>query len=225
MKRIFNSFLTAFIIPVTLYKKIGKNNFLLGLIIGAFFSLFINIITVGVQEEIQRQRILEAVENEVTYNIFSANNIISKNNNEKAKNTDINIYYTNIKYSRDLWEQSSEPLQYIVQLDQNTQGRIFAYYTGIIPSVNALQNKIENLREGRFSDCFSLNYDTKIVIDGLTCKQWNDFLRDFETQNAELIVKYGYEVINDFHPTFDRLHNPFLRLIIGDKAINFLSTR
>jgi uncharacterized membrane protein YgaE (UPF0421/DUF939 family) len=72
MKKIIPNTLGTILIPIRLLKKISRNNFINGLIVGAICSLIVNIITVQVQEELQKQRILEAIENEIMTNMLQS---------------------------------------------------------------------------------------------------------------------------------------------------------
>ncbi len=64
MKKVFSNVFLVFVYPLSFLRKMKVNNFLGGLILGAVISLIVNVATVQIQEKINKQRILEAVENE-----------------------------------------------------------------------------------------------------------------------------------------------------------------
>ncbi len=93
MKKVFSSLILAVTFPVKLLKKTKVDNFVGGLIFGAIFSLVVNIVTVQIQETIQKQRILEAVENEILTNTLTANQIAKQNQDKIDKKEALNVFY------------------------------------------------------------------------------------------------------------------------------------
>lgn len=218
MKKVFSNLFLIFVYPMRLLGKIKVNNFLSGLILGAIISLIVNVATVQIQEIIKKQRILEAVENEVLNNLIASNNILNLNSeyikNKKAQN----YLYTLKKYSRDLWEQSTEPLQYIAQLDRQTQNKIELYYSFTIPSSNATVDRIDYFTRDKLSNCF-LQFGRLTVNETNACQSTYYNLLGLEELPAEWMSKGSYELLKVFHPTRDRLNNPFLRFIMGNEAM------
>lgn len=224
MKKIFSSILLVFSFPFSVLKKTKIDNFVGGLIFGAVFSLVVNIATVQVQEMIQRQRNLEAIENEIVNNVLKASNVLSYNQDLIDKKQHPNFFFYTSKYSDDVWTQSSEPLQYLVQLDPEVYTSVAGFYTIYVKSTNQTIDKIDQLRRDRLTDCY-FEYDNKNTTDEekQICDLWNEDTLRFEANSAGLLAKNGFEVLEKFHPTKDRLENPFLRFFIGDKSTRILS--
>jgi hypothetical protein len=219
MKKIFSGILLTITLPVRLFKKTKIDNFVGGLIFGAIFSLVVNVVTVQVQEIIQKQHILEAVENEITNNTLKAN-YLSKQDVLDSKS--YNPFYVVQRYSSSLWEQSSEPLQYIAQLDQETQIAVTGYYTTTVPLNNGMLDKAEKITDERLVGC--VNFDKTLNSDKLEeCKKWNDIKLSLEQSTGVEMAKQGFDVMSKFHPTKDRLNNWFLRLLMGSKSVRVLS--
>lgn len=219
MKRSVNSVLILLTWPFRLFRKTKVDNFVGGLIFGAIFSLIVNVLTVQLQEMIQRQRILEAVENEITNNTLRANSIAQQEHNTKES---YNPFYTIQRYSKDIWGQSSEPLQYISQLDQQTQIIISNYYSTTVPLTNAMLDRLERVTDEKLENC--ITYDaTSFVKDNEECKTWNNLRLELEKSTAVEMANQGLEVMNKFHPTKDRLNSPLLKLILGSQSTRILS--
>ena len=154
MKKIIGSLILILFLPFRLIKKIKLNGFIAGTIFGAIFSLLVNVITIQLQEIIQKQRVLEAIENEVLNNLLQANNVIEFNNQYVQDENQMSYIDTPRKYSRDLWEQSSEPLQYIAQLDQQTQVALYGFYTISIPEANNMLDKANEIIKTYLDGCY-----------------------------------------------------------------------
>lgn len=222
--QVFSNLILTLLLPIRLMKKFPKNSFVSGLIFGAIFSLVVNVITVQLQETIQKQRILEAVENEILNNVMQANSKIKFYNDFLEKDYKPNFYYSVSKYGRDLWEQSSEPLQYLVQLDRDVQIPIQLFYTITIPGNNQMLDRIEDLRKDKLINCFGFDENIRLTpAEEKSCISWNAITINQEFESAKNISNQGFEVLNKFHPTADRLRNPFLRFIIGNKSTRVLS--
>lgn len=221
MKKIFSPLLLIFTWPFKFLKKSKFDNFVSGLIFGAIFSLVVNILTVQVQEAIQRQRILEAIENEIASNYLRAGNLITQNSQEANKNIQNNFFYISQKYSSDIWTQSSEPLQYIAQLDQETQIKVVVYYSNLILNVNNFVDKANEILDKINDLCFSLETGERKEND--TCMTLSNLAREAENMAAEQVIKYSEDLFKVFHPTQDRLNSKFLRFMMGNKSIRMLS--
>lgn len=222
MNIIFSYLILIITFPFKLLRKITKNEFVAGLIFGAIFSLVVNVITVRMTEEIQKQRILEALENEIVSNTLQAENIMKEKQEELDKNNIYNPFIPVRKYSRDLWEQSSEPLQYVAQLDQETQIKVQIYYSFTIPYDNAAIDNVEKFCDSQLTKCLSPNLNIPIK-DDQNCLAWYQFRLKSERDNALDVSSQGLEVLKVFHPTKNRLNNWFLRLIMGNKSTRILS--
>lgn len=224
MRKTFSNVILLFLYPMRFLKKMKLNNFLGGLILGAIISLIVNVATVQIQEIIKKQRILEAVENEILNNLLSANNAITLNNDYIKDKTSTNYLYTPRRYSRDLWEQSTEPLQYISQLKRDTQNKIALYYSLTVPSSNALLDKIDYITRDNLAKCFLKN-NLMSPSEKDECRFNYETLLLFEQTPAGWISKSSFELLKDFHPTKDRQNNVFLRLIMGNEATRPLSDK
>ena len=221
MKKTLSSLLLVFTFPFRLLKKTKVDNFVGGLIFGAIFSLVVNIATVQVQELIQKQRILEAIENEIVSNLLRADNILKTNNDALEKGTPVNYFYVAPEYSSDLWSQSSEPLQYVAQLDQRVQSGVIIYYSITVRNSNDLVGRTNEVINRTMDLCF--DFQTFIMKDSEECKLWNRMVRDVENSSARLISGESLKLLEIFHPTQDRLKSKFLRFMMGDKSMRILS--
>lgn len=222
MKKIFSSLFLIIWSPFKALKIANKDNFVWGLIFGALFSFVVNVFTIQIQERIAKQRILEAVEWEIYNNSSTARNVIDEAG-KIFKNEELpSMFYSYKKYSRDLWIQSTEPLQYIAQLSSNTQASVILYYTVIIPGHNALVESTEKIANTHLSSCFlisgSLNKQEEIE-----CKLIYYQLLNGLVESAGQVSDHSFKVLKEFHPTQDRLRNPLLRLLMGSESVKVLS--
>ncbi|HLE49025.1 MAG TPA: hypothetical protein VI819_03280 [Patescibacteria group bacterium] len=222
MKKIFSGVLLVFTFPFRLLKKTKIDNFIGGLIFGAVFSLIVNIVTVSIQENVQKQRMLEALENEIVMNMIQANSIIKQNNTYVKEGTTVNLLYSPFRYSSDVWTQSSEPVSYIAQLDQTTQIKVITYYLNTIKYANSNIDITEDFFKKAKSYCFDENL-ILLPENKESCELWSRLAYQSETSAAEGMSDSSFGVLQQFHPTKDRLNNWFLRLIMGTKSTRILS--
>jgi hypothetical protein len=224
MKRIFSNFSLILLFPFRLIKKASKDNFVGGVVFGAVFSLVVNVITVQIQEQISKQRILEALENEIVNNLLIAEQVINTNKDIVEKNEDANPFHSLRKYSRDLWEQSTEPLQYVAQLDPTIQTKVILYYTNTLVNENNTLDRINDISNNSVRDCFGtfklLNDEEKDI-----CRKYYHNMLNLESNVASQIFTDSSEVLKYFKPTSERMKNPLLRFIMGSKATKILSER
>lgn len=222
-KKIFSNLLLLFTFPIKLVKKSRIDNFVGGLLVGAIFSLVVNVITNQFQEMIQRQRILEAIENEMASNVVNADTLIEINKKEDEEKKLVNYFKISRDYSSDIWTQSSEPLQYVAQLDPEIQSAVNVYYDFSIGVANGWVN-MANKQIGKYQDiCFDENIEP--VQSNLDrCLAQSKIIRDIENLAAEAMVDDGIELLQSFHPTKDRLNNRLLKLFMGDKSMKILSS-
>ncbi len=210
--------------PFKLIKKSRVDNFLGGLIAGALFSLLVNIFTLQVQEQISKQRILEAIENEIASNMLQASNVLTENNDTQQNNKGINNFHTFRKYTRDLWEQSTEPLQYIAQLDQKTQIKLSLYYTVTVPRTNLLQDKLNAISDKLITSCFDEFYVDIIKSKVSECnKAYYNLLQLESYSTSKNIFDESFALLNQFHPTADRLNSRVLKFLMGSNSMRILS--
>jgi len=222
MKKIFSTFTIWISSPLKILKKLKFDTFLGGLIIGALFSMVVNVVTVKIQEEVSKQRILEAVENEILNNTLTASNIAVQDKETIDAKKTYNPFYFIRRYSRDLWEQSSEPLQFVAQLDQETQIAVSGYYTVTLPFNNGMLDRLEKLTETHLEDCAPIGNNLAVSQKEL-CSTWNEILLDSERSTAVSVANSGFKVLQKFHPTKDRLNNWFLKLLMGSESTRVLS--
>jgi hypothetical protein len=222
MKKITSSFVIFIAAPIKFIKKIKLDNFLGGLILGAVFSLIVNVVTVKITDEIQKQRVLEAVENEIVNNELRAQEIITRDQGDITNNSTYNALIPIERYSRDIWQYSPVSLQFIAQLDPSLQSAIIGYYTISVPWDNSELENTDRLTSGQLSSCM-LSETVKNPGDSVHCRAWNNVLLQGEMSAAQDMQKRSYDLLMIFHPTRDRLHNWFLKLIMGDKATKILS--
>lgn len=196
------------------------DNFLGGLLIGAFITLILNLLTIYITDAISRQRALESIENEITTNNIQANIIIGQNNKSYKDKSLPNIFYTFHLYNDTAWNNPSTT-QYIEQLDPKVQGEIDAYYQYAIKGINAQDAKLNTISTTILQPCFQYAHLLTVTEDQY-CRAANIDLLGSESRGADYVVSSGLKLLNDFHPTRDRLNNPFLILFMTNKAIGAL---
>lgn len=223
MKRIYGSLILIFVLPFKKIKSIFKDNFLSGLIIGAFFSLLVNVVSMQIQGLVEKQRVLEAIENEVVNNFLQANGDVSTALDQQAHSKRANPFVINRKFSRNLWEQSSEPIQYVAQLDSETQIFINSYYNFLIPYSNEMIDISNEMYKLNMKDCF--NY-TKLLSkqEQLDCDNSYYLYLNSNAENiSSLVSKKSGDLLKIFHPTQNRLNNYLLRFLMGSDSMRILS--
>jgi len=221
MKKVFSSLLLVLIWPFRFLKKSKIDNFVGGLIFGAVFSLVVNILTVQIQEVINKQRTLEAIENEIVINVMQANNIIKSYDDSLKNASPINYFYYSPPYSVDFWTQSGDALRYIAQLDHGVQVRVTLLYDIIFKNANGQVSRTNDIINKDLSKCFDSNFVYKIDDD--FCSKLNSTIRTSENLAAELVSQHGNETLDYFHPTEDRLNSWLLKLLLGSKSLIILS--
>ena len=222
MRKILSSFILVFAFPFRLLKRTRIDNFIGGLIFGATFSLIVNVLTVQLQETILRQRMLEALEQEIGMNTLQANTILSSANDQIEKKSPLNYFHFPLKYSSDIWTQSSEPLSYVSQLDQETQIKVTSYYLLSIKYANNYVDKAKEMTTAAVPVCFDPGVNL-IEENSEECLSRTLAIMQTESYGAADIAKVGFDVLKAFHPTQDRLNNPLLRIIMGNKSTRFFS--
>ncbi len=225
MKRVTSSFVIFIAAPIKLIKKLRLDSFLGGLILGAVFSLVVNVITVQITDEVQKQRVLEAVENEIVNNELKAQEVYRRDQSFIKNNTTYNALIPLERYSKDIWQYSSTTLQFIAQLDPEVQSAIVSYYTITVPWANASMDSLDRFTSSQLSNCF---LSETVPNPGSTehCRAWYQVLLQGESNTALDINKQSYDLLTTkFHPTKDRLNNWFLRVLMGNKATKILSSK
>lgn len=223
MKKVFSSLLLIFILPLRQFKKIFKDNFLSGLILGAIFSLVVNVISMQVQGKVEKQRILEAIENEIYQNNVLANDNVTQAINQRKNKINASSYTIARKFSRDIWEQSVEPLEYVAQLKSNMQIEINAYYNIAIPASNQLIETLNSEYIGNMKNCFD-DYIKKTEEEQNLCNDKQYFYLDsVALYPSRLVYDQAIKILEIFHPTQDRLNSPILRFLMGSESMRVLS--
>ena len=201
-------------------RRFKADSFVGGLIFGAIFSLIVNIITIQIQELVQKQRVLEAVENEIAFNARLASRIIEKNTKKIQENTQPSFFDTRPQYVTKVWG-TSEALKYIVQLSASVQADLGSYYDILLPGHNSILEKYEELSRKYLADCFGATLTLKAQTE---CLEWNKIILSGEMETAKKVGEESVNILHSFHPTRDRLNNWLLRMILGNTAIGMLSS-
>lgn len=220
MKRIFNGLILLFVYPIKMIKRSKIDNFVGGLLIGAIFSLVVNVITNQLQEIVQKQRILEAIENEIASNMVNAD--VRIETNKKHENELVDYLNVSIGYSSDIWTQSTEPLQYVAQLEPEIQSQINIYYGLNVKVANSWVNEANKLHDKYQEVCFDEILTRQNNFD--RCLALSKMIRGTENIAAEAMVGGGLKLNKIFHPTKDRLNNHLLKFFMGDKSMKVLSS-
>ena len=221
MSKINQNLKQIFSYPLLLLKKLTKDTFVNGLIFGAIFSLVVNIITIQIQESIQKQRIYEALENEILTNSITAASIMDENDRAIKDGVAPDYYHPSATYNNDVWN-SGEVLKYIVQLDPDLQAEIFSYYNPFILQINEISQKDILLTNDALKSCYT-DYENLNNLKKSVCRRsYYNFLEK-ESGAASNVYDWSEELLGKFHPTKDRLKSPILRLIMGKKTIGSLA--
>lgn len=208
-------------LKINIFRKIHINHFAGGIIFGAIFSLVVNVITINIQDTIQKQRVLEALENEIVNNEVLAYNAINLNDSEIKQNKPPSYLHDFKKYSNRVWI-SSEALKYTMQLDPAVQNKLIAYYNVTIDGWNEDLDKNNEWSKQNMTTCHFPRVETS-PKDKKTCSDVYQSLLQNETFIAANLGQTTIGVLKVFHPTQDRLQNLFLKLLMGDKARVVLS--
>ena len=221
MNKVNQNIKQIFSYPLLLLKKFTKDTFVNGLIFGAIFSLLVNIITIQIQESIQKQRIYEALENEILTNSIMAAAIMNENDQAIKDGVAPDYYHPSAIYNNDVWS-SQEALKYIVQLNSDLQAEIFSYYNPYLIQVNEISQKDILLTNDALKSCY-VEYESLNNFKKSACQRaYYNFLEN-ESEIASGVYDWSGELLKKFHPTKDRLKSPILRLIMGKKAIGALA--
>jgi hypothetical protein len=228
VKKIFKSIFTSPLILVNALKKTKIDNFVGGLIFGAIFSLLVNVVTVKLQEDINKQRYLEALEREIIFHTLTVNNINNEVN--RVVNLDNNDYITadgllRLRYNTRVWD--SDYLQpYIFELKPDVGAKINAYYETIIRNANLQMDKNIDNYEKIYARCspFRILIEEKESEEKDFCNEIvkNTALLQKEAAFSNLVVEYVTDIRNNFHPTQNRLNSWWLRLLLGGESFKIM---
>lgn len=206
---------------INIFKRIKFNSFISGLIFGAVFSLVVNIITVQIQDIVQKQRVLEALEYEIFNNAAQAEATIKADARIADKEEKVDYYHNFLKYSDKVWN-SSEFLKYGLSLDPKVQAQIHTYYEVTVNFNNELLNKNDKLMENQLGGCY-LNDGALKQPSDLQCIQSFNYFFILEVQSAKRVFDQSLSILRIFHPTKDRMQNPVLKLLMGNQSLGALS--
>ena len=220
MEKSTNSLKNIFSYPLLLFRKLGKDTFVTGLIWGALFSLVVNVVTIQLQESLQRQRVFEAIENEVLSNMITASSVMEENNYIIENKKDPDYFKLPAIYNDEVW-RSSEALKYIVQLDPTLQAELYSYYNPYIMLTNWTGERGVKLAEQTLKDCYFSLDNLSSSRQQVCQKNYYNYL-EAQSGLASDVYDWSSYILGVFHPTQDRLSNPLLRLTMGKKAIEAL---
>lgn len=220
MDRVLKSIFSSPLLIVRFLKKSKLDNFTGGLIFGALFSLIVNVVTINIQEAVQKQRVLEALEYEIFNNATQAESTIKNNSGLVDKKERIDYYHNFLKYSDNVG-QSNEFLKYGLNLDPKVQSQIHAYYAVSVIFNNEILSKNDRLMEFQLGECYLNDGGFKDTTNTQCVRAFNYFFI-LESQAAKRVFDQSIETLKVFHPTKDRLSNPFLKFLMGDQSIGAL---
>lgn len=222
MKKVLANILLVFTFPFKLLKQTKIDYFVGGLIFGAVFSLVVNVATVRVQEDLNKQRALEALEREIVFHSLMANDLVREENRVYEANDDEYLSVQNTlsrRYEMRIWESENIPA-YIFELEPDTAAEIESYYSSIISNANRWLDD----NEEKFKQYYNKCSPYRELVEGVKMEDkpiCNALARNAVTLHAGfsgLVYEYVIEIRKDFHPTQDRLNSWWLKLLLGDKA-------
>lgn len=213
---------SAPLVFISVIRKIKFNGFLGGILIGALFSLFVNVITVQIQETINKQRVLEAIEWEIFNNASLSTNIVDEAGIIFKESRIPSPFYVYRSYSRDFWQQSIEPMLYIAQLSPEIQTKLMVYYTVTVPGLNNLVESNKKISENLLQDCYSV-YKEISSEEMNNCKKFYYEIVKTNMDTANDMFEESFDILQTFHPTQDRLNNVFLKLMMSGNSVRVLS--
>jgi hypothetical protein len=214
-----NSLILLILFPIKLLKKTRIDNFVGGLIFGAVFSLFVNIATVKVQEDINRQRVLESIERELVQQSLNANNaIIEENQALDSKDEKLASTVTlGRSYPTRIWD-NLEASKYIFELPSVTAGKIESHYSLFPDMVNNHITAVKLEFDTLYKGC-NITIDQVINNEKFRpTKDCNDIARSaFYINNVfnSSIIKQVDEIRATFHPTQNRVNSWWLSILLG----------
>jgi hypothetical protein len=204
-----------------LFHKI-EANFITGILIGAIFSLLVNILTNQIGESITRQKSLEALEIELNDHHFTNTSMVNFYNSGDYKKGALHVYIEH-RYSDNIWK-SLGSTTFFYSLPPKTQGLLLSYYSSIIGGTNpALSNNDQIVRNYQTSYLvcqFSSNDCTKEMD---LYNKVSDFYNQQQYSWGLFVDKYDFNISQEFHPTRDRLNDPILSFLMGKQSVKSLA--
>lgn len=218
--------LTPFLIFIRFFKRSRWDNFLGGLVIGAIFSLFVNVATVRIQETISKQRALEALEREITYHVLAVKYIqddVSYLGNNLDKSFNINNTLA-IRFSTKVWD-TGEVYKYLLEIDPEIATAVDFYYDTTVVTIN----RILDDQSKSYANFYASNCKPEIIVARgvskakiIECNQIAQIFIRGQSDTAFNIVAQNTKLKENFHPTKDRLNSFWLKLLLGDKSVEIL---
>lgn len=207
-------------------RNIKFSGFIGGLIFGAIFSLVVNILTVKIQETVDRQRVLESLEREMTYHSLSANHIYSEFN--KIKTLPLDQLYDpqltmSLTFQTRVWD-STDASKYLLELDPDTASMIETYYDVTVRGINELMMGNYDMYKKIYEPCkpFYEYLTGNKPFNTIDCRQIAEKSIETHAYVVDTVVDTLDEVKKSFHPTKDRLASPFLSFLMGNKSVEIL---
>lgn len=214
---------TIYSSPLLLFKAVRKirfNSFVGGLLIGALFSLFINLVTVQFQEVILRQKYLESLEREIFSHLSQASTFTPPDD------TDIeSVAFMHLqRYDSSVWN-SGNTLGYLYSLPLNVQSSIETYYRVIILGANRERDSAQSL----FNNLYYKSIECPVTHEIEHCEQYANAIQ-FATDQAislrlsesQAVMERSSELLDNFHPSQDRVDSFILRTFMGNEIYKSL---
>lgn len=209
-----------------LLKRTKIDNFVGGLIIGAIFSLAVNLLTVQTQEIISKQRTLEAIEREITFHALTVSSLV---NEERRIATSSGVIQLNVdgvmakRFSTKIWD-NPEVYKYLLEVDPNSSAKIDVYYSVMVNEMNRLLEENYQYYQELYKPCRP--FYTLITSKNNQSKEYCNMIAynsiQLQADIATNLLNTTTDVKNSFHPTKDRLNNIFLRVLLGNQTVNIL---
>ncbi len=213
---------------ISFFRRVKFDNFIGGLIVGAIFSLVINIATVQVQESISKQRVLEALEREIVGHSLLTNSVYGELNDYiDSRDDSIVGYYPNSIHQRlntKVWE-SAEIDKYIFQLSPEASSHVSVHYT-VVNSINKLLDNYQaefdtifNKQCNTFFKLYDLDYP---LIDKKRCNDILEYQIKSTASAMSVVDEDAKKTIKIFHPAQDRLNSFWMKRVLGGESIEVL---
>lgn len=221
--RLAKSIFTSPLIVIKSLRATKIDNFLGGILVGALFSLIVNVITVQVQEVVDRQKYLEALEHEIMGHYIQSMGKGESILDLRENNQDANPYSFISRYDTSVWE-SGNASGYIYDLEPNIQSKVEGYYPYMVFPANRMLDRAEdavNNLEEDYVRCI-LEERTDCVVLRKAFDNSANYYEETQLTAVQMVNNSSYELMNEFHPTQDRLDSFVLRIFMGDHAQEIL---
>ncbi len=204
-----------------LFKKF-EANFLTGILIGAIFSLIVNLITNQIGEAITRQKSLEALEIEISDHHQTNIGMINNYNTGNYKKGAIRVYIEK-RYGDNIWK-SLASTTFFYSLPPKTQALLLSYYSNIIGGGNSVMLNNDQIVHNYLNNYIVCQFGggdcTKEIY---LYNKVSDFYNEQQAATGTFVDKYDYDISKLFHPTRDRINDPILSFLMGKEALRSLA--